>query len=286
MRRSAARRCSCADGNEMREITIEVMPLRAAGFGIVKRFLVLFEDTRPRRRARGAHAPPIAGAADGRLRHRKKSHGLRKEWAVTRSTCSRSSNSSPPPTRNSNPPTRRSSPPTRSCRAPTRNCRPPRKSCRVHQRGTRDRQRGTPGPQRGDQPEQRRPDQPAGQHEDAHRDARAGPAHPPLHPRGRQGPGPDPHRPGRPITQIRPPLGVDELETLIAEVISSVVVREQEVQDTSGHWYLTAHFHPYRTESNRIDGAILVFLDIDEARRGPANNCARPATMPSRWWRP
>lgn len=70
---------------------------------------------------------------------------------------------------------------------------------------------------------------------------------------------------GRPITNLRLPLSTADLESLLAEVLSSVAPQEREVQDAQGHWYLM-RLNPYRTADNRIDGAVLALLDIDELR--------------------
>ncbi|MGE5611709.1 MAG: CheR family methyltransferase, partial [Bacillota bacterium] len=71
---------------------------------------------------------------------------------------------------------------------------------------------------------------------------------------------------GRPLGNIRLPLEVPDLEPLVLDVIASMAAKEREVQDAGGHWYLMRQ-HPYRTADNRIDGATLVLIDIDESRR-------------------
>src|SRR5262249_12205430 len=71
---------------------------------------------------------------------------------------------------------------------------------------------------------------------------------------------------GRPIGEVRPNLRGPDLADVAREVIESVAVREREVQDSDGHWYLL-RARPYRTVDNRIDGAVLLFLDIDPLKR-------------------
>ncbi len=66
---------------------------------------------------------------------------------------------------------------------------------------------------------------------------------------------------GRPITDIKPNIDVPDLENLILETIESVRTIEREVQDRSGHWY-SLRVRPYRTIDNRIDGAVLILVDI------------------------
>ena len=79
---------------------------------------------------------------------------------------------------------------------------------------------------------------------------------------------------GRPIDHIRPNLkiqpngkihpnggGALDLAALIREVIDTVSLREQEVQDLEGRWY-SMRLRPYRTADNKIDGAVVTFIDI------------------------
>ena len=48
-------------------------------------------------------------------------------------------------------------------------------------------------------------------------------------------------------------------------MIDTVRTEEREVRDRAGHWYML-RIHPYRTSENKIDGAVVVFGDIDEAK--------------------
>jgi len=70
---------------------------------------------------------------------------------------------------------------------------------------------------------------------------------------------------GRPIDDVRLAVEVPELKRLVTEVIDTVQVKECEVHDRNGRWY-ALRVHPYRTQDNRIDGAVAVFVDIDEAK--------------------
>lgn len=70
---------------------------------------------------------------------------------------------------------------------------------------------------------------------------------------------------GRPLGDIRLNLNVDNLEPLFAEVLDTLAAREIEVQDREGHWYLL-RVRPYRTTDNKIDGVVVVLVDIDEQR--------------------
>ena len=71
---------------------------------------------------------------------------------------------------------------------------------------------------------------------------------------------------GRPIGDLKQPADVPDLEALIGEVIDQVQIRQREVRDRAGRWLLL-RIHPYRTIDNKIDGAVLLFLDIDEIKR-------------------
>jgi two-component system CheB/CheR fusion protein len=71
---------------------------------------------------------------------------------------------------------------------------------------------------------------------------------------------------GRPINEIRLNLSVENLEPILLDVLDSLGTRELEVEDGEGHWRLL-RVRPYRTADNKIEGVVLVPLDIDELRR-------------------
>jgi len=71
---------------------------------------------------------------------------------------------------------------------------------------------------------------------------------------------------GRPISDIKPNVQVADLDHLIGEVIETVRPIEREVMDHQGKWYML-RVHPYRTNDNKIDGAVIVLLDIDQSKR-------------------
>ena len=71
---------------------------------------------------------------------------------------------------------------------------------------------------------------------------------------------------GRPVSDIKINLHVPDLDKLVAEVMDSVVERELEVTDRQGRWYLL-RMRPYRTLENKIDGAVIVLLDVDSLKR-------------------
>lgn len=71
---------------------------------------------------------------------------------------------------------------------------------------------------------------------------------------------------GRPLSDIKHNLTITDLEAQILEVINTLHLRTQEVQDQSGHWY-DLRIRPYRTLDNRIDGAVIVLVEIDALKR-------------------
>jgi two-component system CheB/CheR fusion protein len=71
---------------------------------------------------------------------------------------------------------------------------------------------------------------------------------------------------GRPIGDIRTNIGVVDLEDLIGQVIESLEEIEREVRDRDGHWYMM-HIRSYRTSNGKIDGAVIVYHDIDARKR-------------------
>jgi two-component system CheB/CheR fusion protein len=71
---------------------------------------------------------------------------------------------------------------------------------------------------------------------------------------------------GRPIGDLKPPVDVPDLEKLIREVIDDAQVRERELRDRDGRWNLL-RIHPYRTPENKINGALVLLLDIDQVKR-------------------
>jgi PAS domain S-box-containing protein len=71
---------------------------------------------------------------------------------------------------------------------------------------------------------------------------------------------------GRPISDIKLNIDVPDLEQLVVQVIDTVSAKEQEVQDKQGRWY-SLRIRPYRTLENKIDGAVLVLVDVHTLKR-------------------
>jgi two-component system CheB/CheR fusion protein len=71
---------------------------------------------------------------------------------------------------------------------------------------------------------------------------------------------------GRPLSDIKHNLNIADLEQQILDVINNLHLKAQEVQDQEGHWY-DLRIRPYRTIDNKIDGAVVVLVDIDALKR-------------------
>ncbi len=77
---------------------------------------------------------------------------------------------------------------------------------------------------------------------------------------------------GRPLSDVRSPL-LPDLSALIREVIETAGTLEREVQDGQGAWHLL-RLLPYRSREQRVEGAVVLLLDID-ARKRTADSAAR-----------
>ncbi|HVQ14296.1 MAG TPA: chemotaxis protein CheB, partial [Vicinamibacterales bacterium] len=71
---------------------------------------------------------------------------------------------------------------------------------------------------------------------------------------------------GRPISHVRHDLDVRDLDALIVRVIDAVREEEREVQDATGRWFLL-RVRPYISIDNKVDGAVLVLVDVDALKR-------------------
>jgi two-component system, chemotaxis family, CheB/CheR fusion protein len=71
---------------------------------------------------------------------------------------------------------------------------------------------------------------------------------------------------GRPIGDLKLNLDYPDLRRLIAEVISTVSVKEVETRDGAGRWH-SLRIRPYKTIENKIDGAVVVLVDIDALKK-------------------
>src|SRR5262249_20291890 len=71
---------------------------------------------------------------------------------------------------------------------------------------------------------------------------------------------------GRSLADIKLAAVSEDVESVVNEVIDTVQPMEREVRDREGRWYVM-RVHPYRTADHKIDGAVIVLLDIDQLRR-------------------
>jgi two-component system, chemotaxis family, CheB/CheR fusion protein len=71
---------------------------------------------------------------------------------------------------------------------------------------------------------------------------------------------------GRSIREIRLQLSVEDIEPMLLEVLETLGTRELEVQDRDGKWNLL-RIRPYRTAENKIDGLVVLLVDVDQLRK-------------------
>jgi two-component system CheB/CheR fusion protein len=69
----------------------------------------------------------------------------------------------------------------------------------------------------------------------------------------------------RPLSDLKHKLKIENLEAQILEVIKTLNVITQEVEDDHGNWY-NLSIRPYRTIDHKIDGVVLVLVDISEVK--------------------
>jgi two-component system, chemotaxis family, CheB/CheR fusion protein len=74
---------------------------------------------------------------------------------------------------------------------------------------------------------------------------------------------------GRPITDIAVRLEVPDLGEMLENAIDNVTAAEREMRDEHGRWY-SVRVRPYQTDENRIEGAVITLVDVDELRRALA----------------
>lgn len=70
---------------------------------------------------------------------------------------------------------------------------------------------------------------------------------------------------GRPISDIKPNVECPELMDLIKQVIDEIQPKHCDAQDRLGRWY-SIRVYPYKTLDNRIDGAVVAFIDVNEIK--------------------
>jgi two-component system CheB/CheR fusion protein len=71
---------------------------------------------------------------------------------------------------------------------------------------------------------------------------------------------------GRPIGEIRAVSEIVDVDTMIADAVTHVRTTERGITGADGHWY-TLRVAPYRTHDNKIDGAVVLFVEAEQLRR-------------------
>jgi two-component system, chemotaxis family, CheB/CheR fusion protein len=71
---------------------------------------------------------------------------------------------------------------------------------------------------------------------------------------------------GRSILDIRWKIELEDVERVLLGVIGTLTPWERDVQDQGGHWY-SVRALPYRSIDNKIDGAVMAFIDVDARRQ-------------------
>jgi len=71
---------------------------------------------------------------------------------------------------------------------------------------------------------------------------------------------------GRPITNLRMNFEVPELDKLLLEVIDTISPKEIDVRDSNGRWF-SLRIRPYVTLDKKVDGAVMMLIDIDAIKR-------------------
>jgi two-component system CheB/CheR fusion protein len=71
---------------------------------------------------------------------------------------------------------------------------------------------------------------------------------------------------GRVIAEIRYTVQVPNLGVMLADAIQHLTVQHTTAQNREGRWF-SVTVRPYRTTDDRIDGAVITFIDIDDVTR-------------------
>jgi two-component system, chemotaxis family, CheB/CheR fusion protein len=69
---------------------------------------------------------------------------------------------------------------------------------------------------------------------------------------------------GRPLSELTPNIDVPDLDKILREVIEKLDTHERRVSDKQGRQY-SLRVRPYRTTDDKIDGAVITLVDIDDS---------------------
>jgi two-component system CheB/CheR fusion protein len=86
---------------------------------------------------------------------------------------------------------------------------------------------------------------------------------------------------GRPVKDFSLNLVYDTLIDDVLQVLNTLILREKEVTDKNGNWYLM-RILPYRTTENVIDGAVVTFIEITQRKRAQQMELAEQIERNSR----
>jgi len=70
---------------------------------------------------------------------------------------------------------------------------------------------------------------------------------------------------GRPLGDIKPNIEIPNFIETITSVVDSIKSYSMEVKNHENHWY-SMRVHPYRTAENKIEGAVIAFIEITELK--------------------
>jgi len=71
---------------------------------------------------------------------------------------------------------------------------------------------------------------------------------------------------GRRLSDMNRSILVPDLDQTVTGVISNLAAVERDVQDRDGRWY-SLRIRPYRTRENKIEGVVILLVDIDHLKR-------------------
>ena len=72
---------------------------------------------------------------------------------------------------------------------------------------------------------------------------------------------------GRPLADLRGRIVMSDLEPSMLAATETLAVQTREVMDQGGRWY-SLRVRPYKTRENKIEGVVMLFVDIDELKKG------------------
>lgn len=70
---------------------------------------------------------------------------------------------------------------------------------------------------------------------------------------------------GRRLSDLNRSILIPDLDKTINTVIANLTPVERDIQDPRGHWY-SLRIRPYRTRENKIEGVVILLVDIDELK--------------------